>query len=93
MNLNDHAKKDKANDHAKKDKAKWILTGITLILILALLGGVIAVLVTGTDLQEMLQAAIDNPGEDINDNADQTEGTGTDIQSEDQSDEAVNEEV
>ena len=81
------------NDHAKKDKAKWILTGITLILILALLGGVIAVLVTGTDLQEMLQDAIDNSGEDINDNADQTEGTGTDIQSEDQSDEAVNEEV
>ena len=63
------------NDHAKKDKAKWILTGITLILILALLGGVIAVLVTGTDLQEMLQAAIDGSGEDINDNADQTEGT------------------
>lgn len=81
------------NDHAKKDKAKWILTGITLILILALLGGVIAVLVTGTDLQEMLQIAIDGSGEDINDNADQTEGTGTDIQSEDQSDEAVNEEV
>lgn len=79
------------NDHAKKDKAKWILTGITLILILALLGGVIAVLVTGTDLQEMLQAAIDGSGEDINDNADQTEGT--DIQSEDQSDEAVNEGV
>lgn len=81
------------NEHAKKDKIKWILTGITLILILALLGGVIAVLVTGTDLQEMLQDAIDNSGEDINDNADQTEGTGTDIQSEDQSDEAVNEEV
>lgn len=81
------------NDHAKKDKAKWILTGITLILILALLGGVIAVLVTGTDLQEMLQDAIDNSGEDINDNADQTEGTGTDIQSEDPSDEAVNEGV
>ena len=81
------------NDHAKKDKAKWILTGITLILILALLGGVIAVLVTGTDLQEMLQDAIDNSGEDINDNADQTEGTGTDIQSEEQSDETVNEGV
>ena len=81
------------NEHAKKDKIKWILTGITLILILALLGGVIAVMVTGTDLQEMLQAAIDGSGEDINDNADQTEGTGTDIQSEDQSDEAVNEEV
>lgn len=81
------------NDHAKKDKAKWILTGITLILILALLGGVIAVLVTGTDLQEMLQTAIDGSGEDINDNADQTEGTGTDIQSEDQSDETINEGV
>ena len=36
------------NDHAKKDKAKWILTGITLILILALLGGVIAVLVVAS---------------------------------------------
>lgn len=81
------------NDHAKKDKAKWILTGITLILILALLGGVIAVLVTGTDLQEMLQAAIDNAGEDINDNADQTEGTGTDIQSEDPAGETINEGV
>lgn len=83
------------NEHAKKDKIKWILTGITLILILALLGGVIAVMVTGTDIQEMLQTAIDNSGEDINDNTDQPveEGTGTDIQSEDQSDEAVNEGV
>lgn len=83
------------NDHAKKDKAKWILTGITLILILALLGGVIAVLVTGTDIQEMLQTAIDNSGEDINDNADQTieEGTGTDIQSNDPAGETINEGV
>ena len=80
------------NEHAKKDKIKWILTGITLILILALLGGVIAVMVTGTDIQEMLQTAIDS-GEDINDNADQTEGTGTDIQTEEQSDETVNEGV
>lgn len=81
------------NDHAKKDKAKWILTGITLILILALLGGVIAVLVTGTDLQEMLQTAIDGSGEDINDNVDQTEGSGTDIQSNDPAGETVNEGV
>lgn len=81
------------NDHAKKDKAKWILTGITLILILALLGGVIAVLVTGTDLQEMLQADIDGSGEDINDNGDQTEGTGTDIQSNDPAGETINEGV
>ena len=81
------------NEHAKKDKIKWILTGITLILILALLGGVIAVLVTGTDLQEMLQTAIDNPGEDINDNADQTDGAGTDIQSNDPAGETVNEGV
>lgn len=83
------------NEHAKKDKIKWILTGITLILILALLGGVIAVMVTGTDIQEMLQSAIDNAGEDMNDNADGTieEGTGTDIQTEEQSDEAVNEGV
>ena len=80
------------NEHAKKDKIKWILTGITLILILALLGGVIAVMVTGTDIQEMLQTAIDS-GEDINDNTDQTEGTGTDIQTEEQSDETVNEGV
>lgn len=81
------------NEHAKKDKIKWILTGITLILILALLGGVIAVLVTGTDLQEMLQTAIDNPGEDINDNADQTDGARTDIQSNDPAGETVNEGV
>ena len=81
------------NEHAKKDKIKWILTGITLILILALLGGVIAVLVTGTDLQEMMQAAIDGSGEDINDNADQTEGTGTDIQSNDPAGETINEGV
>lgn len=83
------------NEHAKKDKIKWILTGITLILILALLGGVIAVLVTGTDIQEMLQTAIDNSGEDINNNADQTveEGTETDIQSNDPAGETINEGV
>lgn len=35
----------KLNQHVKSDKVKWIITGIALVLILALLGGVIAMLV------------------------------------------------
>lgn len=35
----------KLNQHVKSDKVKWIITGIVLVLILALLGGVIAMLV------------------------------------------------
>lgn len=34
----------KLNQHVKSDKVKWIITGIVLVLILALLGGVIAML-------------------------------------------------
>lgn len=37
------------NNHIKSDKAKWVITGIVLVLILAILGGVVAAIVTETN--------------------------------------------
>lgn len=37
------------NRHIKSDKAKWIITGIVFVLILAILGGVVAAVVTETN--------------------------------------------
>lgn len=37
------------NNHIKSDKAKWIITGIVFVLILAILGGVVAAIVTETN--------------------------------------------
>ena len=37
------------NNHIKSDKAKWIITGIVLVFILAILGGVVAAIVTETN--------------------------------------------
>ena len=39
----------KLNNHIKSDKAKWIITGIVLVFILAILGGVVAAIVTETN--------------------------------------------
>lgn len=45
------------NQHVKSDKVKWIITGIVLVLILALLGGVIAMLVINRNSGEEEAAA------------------------------------
>lgn len=37
------------NNHIKSDKAKWVIMGIVLVLILAILGGVVAAIVTETN--------------------------------------------
>ena len=47
----------KLNQHVKSDKVKWIITGIVLVLILALLGGVIAMLVMNRNSGEEEAAA------------------------------------
>ena len=47
----------KLNQHVKSDKVKWIITGIVLMLILALLGGVIAMLVMNRNSGEEEAAA------------------------------------
>lgn len=42
------------NNHIKSDKAKWVIMGIVLVLILAILGGVVAAIVTETNPKEWL---------------------------------------
>lgn len=42
------------NYHIKSDKAKWVIMGIVLVLILAILGGVVAAIVTETNPKEWL---------------------------------------
>ena len=41
---------DKLDRHQKSDKLKWVLTAIVLVIILAVLGGIVGVLATKTDL-------------------------------------------
>ena len=41
---------DKLDRHQKSDKLKWVLTAIVLVIILAMLGGIVGVLATKTDL-------------------------------------------
>lgn len=83
-------------EHKKSDKLKWALTGVTLILILALLAGIIAVLVTNTNVADLIEQAMTSE----DGNADQTEDMIEDPaadqgeeQTEEQSDETVNEGV
>lgn len=83
-------------EHKKSDKLKWALTGVTLILILALLAGIIAVLVTNTNVADLIEQAMTSE----DGNADQTEDTieapaadQGEEQTEEQSDETVNEGV
>lgn len=42
------------NNHIKSDKAKWVITGIVLVLILAILGGVVAAIVTESNPKDWL---------------------------------------
>lgn len=42
------------NNHIKSDKAKWVIMGIVLVLILAILGGVVAAIVTETNPKDWL---------------------------------------
>lgn len=44
------------NQHVKSDKVKWIITGIALVLILAVLGGVVAMLVMNRNSEESVPA-------------------------------------
>lgn len=44
----------KLNNHIKSDKAKWVITGIVLVLILAILGGVVAAIVTESNPKDWL---------------------------------------
>ena len=41
-------------NHIKSDKAKWVITGIVLVLILAILGGVVAAIVTESNPKDWL---------------------------------------
>lgn len=43
------------NQHVKSDKVKWIITGIALVLILAILGGVIAAVLTETNPKDWFE--------------------------------------
>lgn len=42
------------NNHIKSDKAKWVIMGIVLVLILAILGGVVAAIVTESNPKDWL---------------------------------------
>lgn len=43
------------NQHVKSDKVKWIITGIALVLILAILGGVLAAVLTETNPKDWFE--------------------------------------
>ena len=43
------------NQHAKSDKVKWIITGIALVLILAILGGILAAVLTETNPKDWFE--------------------------------------
>ena len=54
----------KFNDHVKSDKAKWIITGIVLVLILAILAGVVAAVVTETNPKEWFEEITEEQPDD-----------------------------
>lgn len=47
------------NQHVKSDKVKWIITGIALVLILAILGGVFAAVLTETNPKDWFEQPAD----------------------------------
>lgn len=51
------------NQHVKSDKVKWIVTGIVLVLILAILGGVVAAVVTETNPKEWFEKPVEEQPE------------------------------
>lgn len=67
------------NQHVKSDKVKWIVTGIALVLILAILGGVVAAVVTETNPKDWFEKPVEEqpetpdeetplPDEDVSEN-------------------------
>lgn len=61
------------NQHVRSDKIKWIITGIALVLILAILAGVVAAVVTETNPKEWFEEIADD-GEKIEEVV--TDGSG-----------------
>lgn len=57
------------NRHIKSDKAKWIITGIVFVLILAILGGVVAAVVTETNPKDWFNKPADEQKSDGENNA------------------------
>lgn len=51
------------NQHVKSDKVKWIVTGIALVLILAILGGVVAAVVTETNPKDWFEKPVEEQPE------------------------------
>lgn len=65
------------NQHVKSDKVKWIVTGVAILLILAILGGLIAAVVTETNPKEWFE----QPGEEQTETPDVTDGDGNEMES------------
>ena len=61
------------NQHVRSDKVKWIITGIALVLILAILAGVVAAVLTETNPKEWFEEIADD-GEKIEEVV--TDGSG-----------------
>lgn len=54
------------NKHIKGDKTKWIITGVVLVLILAVLGGVVAAVITETNPKDWFGDIVNQLPEDEN---------------------------
>lgn len=65
------------NQHVKSDKVKWIITGIALVLILAILGGVLAAVLTETNPKDWFE----QPAEEETETPDVTDGDGNEMES------------
>lgn len=67
----------KLNQHVKSDKVKWIITGIALVLILAILGGVLAAVLTETNPKDWFE----QPAGEETETPDVTDGDGNEMES------------
>ena len=65
------------NQHVKSDKVKWIITGIALVLILAILGGVLAAVLTETNPKDWFEQS----AEEKTETPDVTDGDGNEMES------------
>lgn len=65
------------NQHVKSDKVKWIITGIALVLILAILGGVLAAVLTETNPKDWFE----QPAGEETETPDVTDGDGNEMES------------
>lgn len=68
------------NRHIKSDKAKWIITGIVFVLILAILGGVVAAVVTETNPKDWFNKPSEENSSESNPPA-ITDGEGNEMES------------